>query len=541
MDRFRWAAPLALLAVLVACDDTSSPLPRQAASLTHLDGIQACDATLASQIYAEIDQIFSGAQRSKSRKLFGDVESTCSTNLTLAQNNMMEYVKYTISQKSKVNTTVQALADNWDKAFVYVGFAPPSDALPSGATLGLALTSEGAAGVFSSGLLQTGTKWGALYAATGYPRQRLWTIVPITCPAHLGLEPLCFDFAVHPFDGTNSQIVTAGFCPLNHTDAAHNRLEAAHEDQTFSTLTKIPKRGATSLLGLACSTAPTEAMADGLDWWQFASNRSFLDNALSAVGDFLSPAPAYALHGGLSGSTDTRSTSLCCTPWGAVDPLIFADDFENDTPGQPPFRPDVGEIPVDSTLPTPWFISLTSPSSVTVQSNYADFTSKAMVVDQKGGNSANSDSLVLSARVRGNAPDKGRVSIRWQAATGSPNVSSAPVFIRSYDGTQIVARVDFAAGATAQSGPIKLNGVATGITWNRNVSLYFEVIVDLDTDALTFRANTGNWSTSGTPISTTVFDAGVANVGRFGVEMGGQDNGLIGLDKITITRLPEAP
>ncbi len=143
--------------------------------------------------------------------------------------------------------------------------------------------------------------------------------------------------------------------------------------------------------------------------------------------------------------------------------------------------------------------------------------------------------------MRGNAPDKGRVSIRWQAATGSPNVSSAPVFIRSYDGTQIVARVDFGAGATAQSGPIKLNGVATGITWNRNVSLYFEIIVDLDTDALTFRANTGNWSTSGTPISTTVFDAGVANVGRFGVEMGGQDNGLIGLDKITITRLPEAP
>lgn len=557
MNRFRWAAPLIALAILAACDESSSPLPRQAPSLSHLTGYSACDATLAAQIYADIDLIFSGAQRSKARKAFGDVESKCATStMAVARRNMMTYVQYTISQKSKINSSLgtqlqryQALADDWDKVFVYVGYAAPSDALPTGTQMGLALTDNGAAAVFRDGKLLTATLWAGLQAGAastggpyaGDPSQRLWLIVPITCPASLGLEPLCYDLSVHPTDLLNSQTVIAALCPANNGAGDHLRLELAHEfdEPTAAIKTKIPKRASVANFGLDCDTAPVATLDGDSTWWQLASReRSLVGRVVDGVSDFLTPASAYALHGGLGGTTDTRSGFLGGTPFGGVDPLVLSDDFENDTPGQPPFRPDVGEIPTDSTMPKPWSITLASPSSVTVQSSYADIASRVMVIDQKGGACSTCDSLTVYARVRGAAPNKGRVSIRWQSVTASPNISSAPIFIRSFDGTEVVARVDYGRGANAQSGPILLNGSLTGVTWTRNVSQYFEVIVDLDTDAVELRVNSGGWSANGSPTATTTTTA--SNVGRFGVEMGGQDNGLIGMDRITIRRLPDA-
>lgn len=534
----RWLVPAAVGLTLAACGEQSPPLPTQSPRLNHVVGGQ-CDPALATQIYSGIDVVFSGQQRSRARRLFGDVESTCSTQAT-AIANLMTFVKYTIAQKSQINSTAgatllaryQALVSVWDQAFVFVGVESPTDA--TGVDVALALTDAGAAGVFNSGVLVTQTAFAGLNALAGYPSERLWLIVPITCPANSGLTGLCFDFSVHPFDGVNEQLVNAGLCPLNTAGSLHVRRELAY---TFNDALqfKIPPPKSNPGFVLDCDAAPTAAVEDGESWWQYATvEPSLMTRLAGALGRLVGPKSLYAIHGGLHSTTTTRSGSFTGRPWGVVDPLIFDDDFENDVVGQPPFRPNVGEILANETLPAPWTILLQSPASVLVQSSFADITSKVAVIDQKGGASENSAPLTFFARVLGTPPFRGRVAARWQAVISSSTMRSpAPVVIRSFDGLAEVGRVEYRPGKSAKSGPIFFNGTSVG-TWKQGVSQYFELLVDLDTDVTELFIGTSGWPGSSVGTSTTT----AGDVGRWGVELGGQDAQQFGVDNISVNLRP---
>ena len=543
----RWVLPVATILAITACADREQPLPTEAQRFSHLSGFAACDATLASQISASIDALLSGQQRSRARREFGDVESNCVSNLTTARVELMQYIKYMNSVKAQLNSSLGTqlqqfteLAANFDKAFVFVGYGAPSDVLPAGAQMAFAFTDSGAAGVFRDGVLLTATGWAGLNAGNsasggpyaGSPAERLWLIVPIVCPSNLGLTGLCFDFSVHPFDGVNSQLVVAGLCPLNNNASFHARGELAHEFDvpTSAIKVRIPKKAGT--VALDCHSAPVASLDPADSWWELA-----LDRVGTVVARMMGPKPLYALHGGLHGTLDTRSgTSFSGTQYGVFDPLIFSDDFENDVVGQPPASPDIGETLAGDSLPRPWTIISNSPSAVTVQASLGNIASKLAVLNQGGGAAGSSFPLTMFARVRGDAPNQARVAARWVSLNNKPTVGvSVPIVLRSFDGTEVVASVEYRRGSNAKSGPFAFNGVLVpGVTWRQGVAQFFEVTIDLDTDVTELRIGANAWP--GTLVATSTTTA--ANVGRIGIELTGQDNQILGFDRPSIFLVP---
>ncbi len=129
------------------------------------------------------------------------------------------------------------------------------------------------------------------------------------------------------------------------------------------------------------------------------------------------------------------------------------------------------------------------------------------------------------------------MAVRWRSVISTPTVFSAPIIIRNYDGTEVVAQVEYRPGQKAKSGTFALNGTAvTGVTWKQNVSQFFEVTIDLDTDVVELRIGANNWPGSLVASGTTT----ATNVGRVGVELVGNDAQIMGLDSVTVTLLPDA-
>jgi hypothetical protein len=105
--------------------------------------------------------------------------------------------------------------------------------------------------------------------------------------------------------------------------------------------------------------------------------------------------------------------------------------------------------------------------------------------------------------------------------------------IRSFDGLAEVGRVEYRPGKSAKSGPILFNGTSVG-TWKQGVSQYFELLVDLDTDVTELFIGTSGWPGSSVGTSTTT----AGDVGRWGVELGGQDAQQFGVDNISVNLRP---
>lgn len=529
----RHSASFVVLAGLgmLACGEAPHTSPTEPLRPAVVASTAPCDPAVSDAVQADITLLFRSSDRSQVKNEWSKVAKLCPSNLAAAAAEQKVYIQLTIDKYkaglaldpngTSPPTTQELLVADWDRTATFVG-EPVYGLVPS------VLDPNGAVGVIGptgGDLLNSVHTAGMRVNPNAVSNSRVFSIAPLadcsglTSQTNLDLIPLCFDLNVNPVTTFASPFVDVEICPVEGTPAAiMARGHLAHPKITELAVTPTAT-GGNNIFGWSCSNALADANgaeADGV----FGMIRQLAQQTLQ----WLRPTAAYAIHGGLTGKTDSFS------PFGGVDPDIFLSTFTADAIGQPPGPPEKGT----------WTVQSASPGSVLVQASLGDINSNLAVINQQGGNCTNCSGLYFIGTVKGSnaipIPENGTYLVSWRSVVSSPNVNYVPFIVRDADGDELF-RLEYRSGSAAQTGPLTFDGAGLVVgSWARNISQFFEITVDLVN-------NTASLSINGVPVSgaqaVPFVNPAATNIKTISVEIVGNDVQTIGWDSVEIRRLPD--
>lgn len=516
---------LSLLAAgaLAACArDASSPAPTEPPLEAHKGSTPvtttttACSATVADQVSAQIDLLFTGGARSNAQRQFRAIKSACPSKLDKAITLTVELIDFSLDafppgpSQSRADDVVTL----WRLLSLFVTPDTPISATGTVLTQGTAAVcgSDGCSGILRAvnGLA------GLVVHAGSVDGPHLFGFSPATCfSTTLNVRPHCFDFFVYPTDAIPFAVpVTVINCPAINVDpTVQARALGAHPSAPGSDQVLVAPPD--DNVAFHCEDVAAT----------FGANDSFLDRLSNWASAILTPRTLEAGHLGQG------SLSKGFSIWGLVDPLTFSADFEHDAVGAPPQTPDVGLA---------WLLSITDPGSITVQNALGDDNTRLVVLDQKGGASANSGGLFLRGRL--SVPQTtGIFRVRWRSLIATPTVKLATFFVRASNGAAIAQLAYIPPRTGAHAGLLTFDGDTLNVGWTQNVSQRFEFEVDLNARTVRLVSIDGQPVTraNGQPLGAKPFLAAAADLGAISVELVGIDAQIVGWDDLAIDRLPD--
>ena len=529
------AAVLAFSAALAACSDT--PVDKNISSdltgpvMAKSTGV-ACTTAQSQLVEADQAVVFAAGTTRDSivalwRKVKRDCSTTNATKMSVAQDALMEYIRYTlITFRDNPGDILPAdnsaaLVGHWNLAFPYVSYvAPglPSDVLDNGAARVVSRTELAAApvefGIPTVAAMQTSPQ------TTGDKRGHLLVIYPQTgdcLPDQSALDESesCYNFKSFPVSSPSyNPRMKVGIC---YTDTFVTP-GFGHYDGVSTTIEPT-------------IVYPSTAFCHDENSVRYGS-RGFLGRVTRLASKMFGVKRAYAAHGGLGTLAPGFSTFV------PVDLNLFKATFTDVAIGS---APDSGELASpDKGYWTRVFS--TSPGSIKVQSSLADLITRPVVLDQGGGACAsNCGGLDLWAQIEtddgSRAVSDGQYLISWTSVQDQPAPKAAPFVARSKDGLEI-ARVSYSKenGGTR----IRYNGaIVQGANWVRGNYQSFSLLVDFDARTTTLTVKNSLGATLATSTKNFVNDD-AADLSQFRAEFSNIDSGVVGWDNILIERLPDS-
>lgn len=518
LSRVPVAMSLLLLSVTVAaCTDSPSQLVSpQAATSTHIP-TSACDAATATEIDAAIIATFTKNNfRNDAAKQFGKVKTACATNNAQAVLLTVALIDYSRGKWPANISSATSLTNLWNLLQLYV---TPGDYKEISADV---FTDGGSRVCGSTGCTILGSPpTSGLHVPNGaVSSPHLFAFWKADCftedESHVDRLGPCYEFEVWPSAEFNPHVTTA-VCPAETTPSsilARGLLGQLHSGQFKVT----PKGNSNPFATLDCTQSTTDELA--------SADEGFGSRLFASVGSrlaaFLTPEPLYATHPTLTGTG--RALSL----WGLIDPLIFFGAFTNIA---------IGNLPngtADSV--GTWMTATVAPGSIQVVSSLGNLTNKPVKLDAAGGNASGGEGVRLEGIVKAPIPaPAGVYAVSWRSLAASPNVDSAFISVRDFSGA-IIARIQYRRGQAAQSGPLEYTS-STGTTnigtWNIDISQKFDLVINFHDGTVKVSVNDVVQGTFG------FTDTAAANLHRISFELLGRDVHTLGVDDVSITRLPD--
>ena len=517
-------AAFTALVAIVACEEQAPDRTLTAPDVSFAKGIGgACDDGRARLIGTQQADIWARPALDSAQNRFDLVKAACiGTPTSTTKSLMLDYIEWTIDNRlaRKAGATDAMLIAHWNTVFPYAGYTGTDQPTNVPASL----FTDGAVGVIDwteTGEVEIPNK----AALTSYPqdangdqRDHLFVIYPIAanCLTGTNLQQSgpCFEFGSFPHVVPKfSPKVKVGICQPH--DATPLSVPALGH---LSPITKITEDGGTYPECVETASAPAGSWNDGLG----AIVKRLAWHAKRAV----SPAPLYAVHGGLGGLGDDIS------PHGAVDLEVFRSTFTNDVVGQAPGAPETGSWSI---------VTLTPPGTILVQASLGQQASKLAVLNQAGGNcKKNCGGLYLRGNLEtaGPAASDGVYEAEFDALQAQTNMKEAVFALRDTQDKDL-ATVTFAVRNNVnliiyndkQSGASKVLG-----NWVQNVPVHFNIQVDLNANTTTVWIDNGATPAfSGVPfVNTTLSNPNFATISA---DFRGIDSGTMGWDEITVVRL----
>lgn len=530
------AAPLVLatLALVIAgCDGTAPPGPtapfRSPAPKSSVI-FSACSQEGHDQSTLERSALFSGSFLTAAEILWTPVVNNCLTNLPLAQEAMLTYIRYTIAQFNAGNvnpptagvpagtnfsSASAAMVNHWNTMFAYVGYAEPSlppIVLESGGTAKVITQSTPAADRELKIPAAAAMTVPVQTAGSGDVRGHLFTIYPLGPGCLTGSNLVqtgpCFQFSANPtvspkFDPK----VQEGICePVNGENPITGVAPAlGHLDESV-----------TKVAGPVGAPYPSDCIdgpAVAVGSWTGGLGDIAKRLAWHAT-QVLAVKLLYAAHGGLGGVSEELS------PFSALETTVFKATFTS-AAGAGPGAPEVGLT---------WTQIKGPQSTILVQSSLGDLVNSPVVLNQGGGNCVTCGGLELRGTLKGagaSLPTTGRYLVTWRSLQNKPTTKDAPFVLRASNGAEI-ARVSYASKSSKEQ--LLYNGVVVG-SWTKGKQQKFEIIVDLNNHITSLGID-------GVLVAQNKsFNA--PNLATIAAEFSGIDAGIIGWDDISIVALPD--
>ena len=508
--------------VLAACSPDSAVRQPLAPTEPSLASVNQCAGGLASDIAKKQKALFTG---SAGLTLMDAALKIVKANCPNANAKMHEYLQLIVTYGAPTNNTTRAndLIGLMSMMIEFhdgvVGFTRPA------AVLG---NTGGAADVGGGGNMETfdgkaGVKVATGTTAGGYGGPWLFTFEPITnlslCPpTDLRQTGRCYHVETYPDPAVGdffSPKITVGLCP---TGAGQGPTGVSH-----------PKAGFGTELLPAGDRWPHDCMyhTAAIDSW-LGRDAGPLGRLLARTYDFLRPQPLHAVDAGESGLLGEFSVV------GGVLPVELDDNFDDNS---------FGDF-LNGTLPTvgePWAVVANSPGYVQVQDGLADLTGKVIVLNQAGGNCANTcpEVSLLGTVLGGSSATLGSFQISWSSVQTKSSAKDAPFVVRSTTGAEI-ARLSYVADGSSTI--LKFNNATVG-TWTRNVAQHFRITINLQTSAdignphkafLEIKDASGNYQPVAGPVDFVT--TGETTLGVVGYVLKGIDAGVVGADNIIVRR-----
>lgn len=563
-----WIVVASLAALAAACTDAPQGRPSAptAPNLAAAPTTGACASGTARIVYGEIGTIYSNKYQTNARTLFRAVESACTpTTMATAQARAIAYYRYLLEEARGANPTgvvgsPAAAAQHVENVVAYVGgttqFVPEH------------FTADGAIGLCPSKSTPDGPcvlKTGDNEAGISVPNAalpgglpRLFSIAPATTCRRDNLEllPECYEFHVTPALGTNEKFaadVAVSVC-VDGNDGRYSRLRLAHPEPRSADPKRIEVAPPTSLAAFAGDDPACGVEHTSRDLNVRGSGLLAVWHQLGAVAargwSYLGPRAAYAVHAGVGGSVRELS------PFGAVDPLVFSGIFE-DNDGVAPDRFPLGPFPatvVDAR--GSWTSSYSSPpASISIAESLGDLGTDAgdrvVVLNQGGGACLACPQLSLTGSFRaepGTTADVGRYRVVWSSVQAKETSKLAPIDLQDADG-DVIARLAYRTVgsenrlvAFGQRGGVPVE-VTLGF-WKVNASNTFELLVDLKARTFTVVSIAPALAPPAGATSPVLPTLGFLEndadaLERYVVEFKGIDAGILGIDDVGVTRLPD--
>jgi len=523
---------------LVACEqqapDQNPTSPDAAISFGKQIGGQ-CDATRARLIGTQQADLWKKPELDQAKTLFALVTANCSTaNIGVARSKMLDYVQWSITNRDAIiaqaaGTKEANLLVHWNTVFSYVGYT--GDDQPSTVPLSI-FTDSGAVKVIDwneEAEIKPTDGNAALTSFSQDPagdqRDHLFVIYPIPsgCLTGTNLQQFgpCYQFSAFPKVSPKfSPKVKVGICEVHDLDDNITDFISTPALGHLEPLTRVTDE-VPSHYPLTCGDVagiPAGSWHDGFGG--VARRLAWLAK------DAVTPKPLYAVHGGLGGLGGGMS------PFGAVDRLVFQENFQNATPGAKP----------DSLAQTgKWMpIQATSPGTILVQASLGTQNSKLAVLSQGGGNCAKCGGLLLQGNLatEGPAATEGIYEVKWSSLQDQSNMKEA-VFVLRDTGGRDIARVTYAVRNNVNLilyNDVRNNpGTFLG-NWVQHTPATFKIQVNLDTKKTTIWFN---GATVATVENAAFVNTQAANFASVSADFRGIDSGTIGWDNITVERLAD--
>ncbi|HKY96585.1 MAG TPA: hypothetical protein VJL35_01910 [Gemmatimonadaceae bacterium] len=514
-------AVAAVVVALVACEEQAPErgltAPDAVAFAKQIGG--QCDAARARQISSEQSDLWAKPALDSAKLLFALVTPQCST--ASGKSLMLDYIQWTIRNRTAMKSTATnaMLLAHWNTVFPYVGYTGNNQ--PTAVPLSI-FSDSGAVGVIdgdTTGELSVPNR----AALTSYPqdsdgdaRDHLFVIYPIgeNCLTGTNLKQSgpCFQFSAFPHvDPKFSPKVKLGICQPLHDgeDIPLANPSLGHLDP----LTRVTEDAGTYPV-----CAHLESSIPSGAW-----NRGF-GQAVTRLAWYakraLTPEPLYAVHGGLGGLGGKLS------PFGAVDRLVFNEDFSDDSIGKTP----------KTAAPGTWATQWTSPGSILVRASLGNVNNPIVVLDQGGGNCAKCGGLLMQGNLfsASSAASAGIYDVGFIALQDAANMKEA-VFVLRDSGGRDIARVTYAVRNNKKL--IMYNDTKQSVqtntpvgNWVQHQSDRFLIRVNLDTKKTTLYFNTVEVRTD------LPFVQNATNLATISADFRGIDSGIMGWDDISIDR-----
>jgi hypothetical protein len=515
----------AVVVALVACEEQAPDrglTAPDAASFAKQPG-GGCDATRARLIGTQQADLWAKPALDSAKLLFALVTPQCSTSS--GKSLMLNYIQWTITHRTVMKSTATSamLLTHWNTVFPYVGYT--GDDQPSSVPVSI-FTDSGAAGVIdgdASGQLTAKNAAMTVSAqdSDGDQRDHLFVLYPIgeNCLAGTNLKQSgpCFQFSSFPHvDPKFSPKVKLGICqPLHEGEDIPLATPAlGHLDP----LTRVTEDGGTYPLFCShlASNSPTGS-------W----NRGF-GQAVTRLAWYakraLTPEPLYAVHGGLGGLGGKLS------PFGAVDRLVFNEDFSDDSLGKTP----------RNAAPGTWTTQWKSPGSILVQPSLGNVNNPIVVLNQSGGNCAKCFGLLMQGNLfsASSAASEGIYDIGWISLQDAANMKEA-VFVLRDSGGRDIARITYAVRNNTKL--IMYNDTKQNVqtttpvgNWVQHKADKFKIRVNLDTKKTTL------WFNDVEVRTDVAFVESATDLATISADFRGIDSGVMGWDDISIERQPDS-
>ena len=515
-------AVAAVVVALVACEEQAPDRELTAPDAVSFAKKQpggGCDATRGRLIGTQQADLWAKPALDSAKLLFGLVTPECLTDS--GKSLMLDYIQWTINHRGVMKSTATdaMLLTHWNTVFPYVGYTGNDQ--PTSVPLSI-FTDSGAVGVIDGNSSGELTAKNAAMTVTeqdsdGDQRDHLFVIYPIgtNCLTGTNLKQSgpCFQFSSFPHvDPKFSPKVKLGICQPLHL--GENFPLANPSLGHLDPITRVTEDAGTypTFCDHLASNVPTGS-------W----NRGF-GQAVTRLAWYakraLTPEPLYAVHGGLGGLGGKLS------PFGAVDRLVFDEDFSDDS---------IGTTPATA-APGTWTTQWTSPGSILVRASLGNVNNRIVVLDQGGGNCAKCGGLLMQGNLfsASSAASTGIYDVEFIALQDAANMKEA-VFVLRDSGGRDIARVTYAVRNNKKL--IMYNDTKQNVqtttpvgNWVQHKADSFKIRVNLDTKKTTL------WFNNVETRTDLAFVQSATNLATISADFRGIDSGTMGWDDIGIER-----